>query len=228
MHSGLMKSRPRPLGVVRQAGLVVSGILLFGLGSVATTLAIDVNLTMEEAQAALKAGREPMQKAKTAEEVRDIMQEASLDSRVGADPVKDPCGANAILRTKRYWLEGFGRQEANESKTQKRKIRMPDNHIRKLLETPHLEIEVQLCGDDEYFAEGARIVFQQEGMNIKPFDVSPAQKGRKNEGDGPPYRSRFTARFSYGDFDPMAKTKVVVFLPDGTLMEISADFSKVP
>ena len=228
MHSGLMKSRPRPLGVVRQAGLVVSGILLFGLGSVATTLAIDVNLTMEEAKAALKAGREPMQKAKTAEEVRDIMQEASLDNRVGADPIKDPCGASAILRTKRYWLERFGRQEATESKKQKRTIRMPDNHIRKLLETPHLEIEVQLCGDDEYFAEGARIVFQQEGMNIKPFDVSPAQKGRKNEGDGPPYRSRFTARFSYGDFDPMAKTKVVVFLPDGTLMEISADFSKVP
>lgn len=104
---------------------------------------------------------------------------------------------------------------------------MPDSKIKKVLQTPHLEVEVQLCGDDEYFAYDADVVFQQKSKNIKAIDVSPAQKGRKNEGKGPAYRSRFTARFSYESFDPMAKTKIVVFFPDGRLMEVPADFSKV-
>lgn len=189
--------------------------------------AIDVKFTMEEAKKTLESGRAPMEKASSAEEVKDIMQKASVMTRVGADPIKDPCSPSAILRTKRFWLEAFGRKEAIESKKEKKSIRMPDPRIQKLLDTPHLEVEIQLCGDDEYFAEGAEVVFQQKSKNIKPIDVSPAQKGRKNEGDGPAYRSRFTARFSYDSFDPMGKTKVVVFLPDGKLMEIPADFSKI-
>ena len=168
-----------------------------------------------------------MEKANTPEEVREIMKDASVMNRVGADPLKDPCGPSAILRTKRFWLGAFGRKEAAESKKQKRTIRMPEAKVRKVLTTPHLEVEIQLCGDDEYFAEGADVVFQQNSKNIRPIDVSPAQRGRKNEGKGPAYRSRFTARFSYDSFDPVAKTRVVVFFPDGKLIEIPADFSKV-
>lgn len=189
--------------------------------------AIEVDLTVDDAKQILASGREPMAKADSAEKVRDIMQEASLQTRVGADPVEDPCGPSAILRTKRFWLEAFGRKEAIESKKQEREVRMPVSKIQKLLDTPYLEIEVQLCGDDEYFAEGADVVFQQNSKNIRPIDVGPPERGRKNEGEGPAYRSRFTARFSYDSFDPSAKTKIVVFFPDGKLIQIPADFSKI-
>ncbi len=84
-----------------------------------------------------------------------------------------------------------------------------------------------MCGDDEYFAEGADVVFQQNSKNIRPIDVGPPERGRKNEGEGPAYRSRFTARFSYDSFDPTAKTKIVVFFPDGKLIEIPADFAEI-
>jgi hypothetical protein len=189
--------------------------------------AIDVKLTMEEAKKALAAGREPMEKANTSEEVKKLLQQAALATRVGADPEKDPCGASAVLRTKRYWLESFGRKEATESKKQKTDVRMPDDKIQKYLDMPNLELEVQLCGDDEYFAEGVQIAFQQGSKTVKPVDVSPADKGRKNEGQGPAYRTRFTARFAYDSFDPAAKTKLVVFFPDGKMTEFEADFSKV-
>lgn len=189
--------------------------------------AIDVDLTVDDAKKVLESGRQPMAQAKSAEEVREIMQAASVQTRVGADPIKDPCGPSAILRTKRFWLEAFGRKEAIESKKQKHEIRMPPGKIQKLLDTPYLEIEVQLCGDDEYFAEGADVVFQQNSKNIRPIDVGPPERGRKNEGEGPAYRSRFTARFSYDSFDPKASTKIVVFFPDGKLLEIPADFSKI-
>ncbi|MGH9783325.1 MAG: hypothetical protein ACRD88_03995 [Terriglobia bacterium] len=205
-------------------GLIVSTVWGFSGGS---AWAIDTNLKMEEARKTLELGRMPMEKANTPEEVKKVMQQASVATRVGSDPEKDPCGASAVLRTKRYRLEAFGRQEAVESKKQKKDIRMPDEFIQKVIEMPNMEVEVQLCGDDEYFAEGVKVAFQQGSKTINPIDVSPAERGRKNEGLGAPYRSRFTARFAYESFDPNAKTKVVIFYPDGKIVEFEADFSKV-
>ncbi|MSR24646.1 MAG: hypothetical protein EXR96_06100 [Nitrospiraceae bacterium] len=195
--------------------------------------AIDVKLTMEEAKKSLAAGRDPMMKASEAakpdEEVKKVLQHASLVTRVGADPEKDPCGTSAILRTKRFWLESFGRKEATESKKQKSDVRMPDDKIQKYLDMPNLEVEVQFCGDDEYFAEGVKMAFQQGSKTIKPVDISQADRGRKIEmaNKAAAYRTRFTARFAYDSFDPNAKTKVVVFFMDGKQIDFEADFSKV-
>ena len=195
--------------------------------------AIDVKLTMDEAKKSLAAGRDPMMKASEAakpdEEIKKVLQHASVITRVGADPEKEPCGTSAILRTKRFWLESFGRKEATESRKQKTDVRMPDDKIQKYLDMPNLEVEVQLCGDDEYFAEGVQMAFQQGSKTIKPVDVSPAERGRKLEmpDKAAAYRTRFTARFAYDSFDANAKTKIVVFFMDGKQIEFDADFSKV-
>jgi hypothetical protein len=199
-------------------------VTVFGLQSV---FAIDVKVSAEEAQKALEAGRAPMEKANTPEEVKKVLQQASMVTRVGAHPEKDPCGASAILRTKRYRLEAFGRQEAAESKKRKMDVRMPDEFIKKVVDMPNMEIEVQLCGDDEYFAEGALIELQQGSKRIKPIDIGKAERGRKNEGSGPIYRSRFTALFAYETFDPTAASVFVINLQDGSEVRIAADFSKV-
>jgi len=214
--------------VKRDSGIAIcaiTGLLTFlGLQPV---LAIDVNLSVEEAQKILEAGRGPMEKANTPEDVKKVLQQASLVTRVGADPENDSCGASAILRTKRYRLEAFGRQEAAESKKRKMDVRMPDEFIKKVVDMPNMEIEVQLCGDDEYFAEGALIELQQGSKRIKPIDIGKAERGRKNEGTGPIYRSRFTAVFAYEKFDPIAASVFVVNLQDGSEVRIVADFSKV-
>ncbi len=223
--------------VTSQPALRVRLGLLAVLAAVACTAgpagAIDVKLSMEEAKKSLAAGREPMMKASDAakpdEEIKKVLQHASMMTRVGADPEKEPCGASAILRTKRFWLESFGRKEATESKKQNKAVRMPDDKIQKYLDMPNLEVEVQLCGEDEYFAEGVQVAFQQNSKNIKPVDVSPAERGRKVEmpDKAVAYRTRFVSRFAYDSFDPNAKTKVVVFFMDGKQIEIDADFSKI-
>jgi hypothetical protein len=209
-------------GIWGVVGLV--GFVALGVNS---SWAIDVKLSTEDAQKALEAGRVPMEKANTPEEVKKVLQQASLATRVGADPEKDPCGASAVLRTKRYRLEAFGRQEAAESKKRKTDVRMPDEFIRKVMDMPNMEIEVQLCGDDEYFAEGAIIELQQGSKKIKPVDIGKAERGRKNEGNGPAFRSRFTALFAYEQFEPNAASVFVVNLQDGKEARIPADFSKV-
>lgn len=198
--------------------------LCFGSSS---AFAIDAVLSMGDAQKALEAGRGPMEKAATPEEVKKVLQQASMATRVGADPEKESCGPSAILRTKRYRLEAFGRQEASESKKRKTEIRMPEEFIKKVIEMPNMEVEVQLCGDDEYFAEGAVIEMQQGSKRVKAIDIGKAERGRKNEGDGPAYRSRFTAVFAYESFDPNAQSVFVINLMDGKEVRINADFSKV-
>lgn len=207
------------------AACAVAGLLT--VVDLRPVFAIDVKLSMEEAQKVLESGRAPMEKANTPEEVKKVLQQASMVTRVGADPEKDSCGASAILRTKRYRLEAFGRQEAAESKKRKMDVRMPEEFVKKVVEMPNMETEVQLCGDDEYFAEGALIELQQGSKRIKPIDIGKAERGRKNEGSGPTYRSRFTALFAYEAFDPTAASVFVVNLQDGTEARIVADFSKV-
>jgi len=197
------------------------------LAGAAPAWSIDVKLSVEDAQKALEAGRAPMDKANSPEEVKKVLQQASLATRAGVDPEKDPCGASAVLRTKRYRLEAFGRQEASESKKRKTDIRMPEEFIKKVVDMPNMEVEVQLCGDDEYFAEGALVEMQQGTKRIKPIDIGKAERGRKNEGSGPAYRSRFTAVFSYESFDPNAASVFVVNLQDGKEAKINADFSKI-
>ncbi|MGZ8384843.1 MAG: hypothetical protein ACXWWI_02625 [Nitrospira sp.] len=204
------------------AGLI--GVLTAGNSGV---WAIDVNLSSDEAHKALETGRIPMEKTNSPEDVKKVLQQASMTTRVGADPENDPCGASAVLRTKRYRLEAFGRQEAAESKKRKTDVRMPEEFIQKVRDMPNMEMEVQLCGDDEYFAEGALIELQQGSKRIKPIDIGKAERGRKNEGNGPTFRSRFTAVFAYEQFDPTASSVFVVNLQDGKEIRIPADFSKV-
>ena len=71
--------------------------------------------------------------------LKKVLQQASMVTRVGADPEKDQCGASAILRTKRYRLEAFGRQEAAESKKQKKDVRMPEEFIQKVVDMPNMD-----------------------------------------------------------------------------------------
>ena len=117
----------RRQGARSMVGLLVGSIVL-GISGMAW--AIDTKLTPDEAKKALEAGGRDG-KADSPEDVKKVLQQASMVTRVGADPEKDQCGASAILRTKRYRLEAFGRQEAAESKKQKKEVRMPEELSRR-------------------------------------------------------------------------------------------------
>ncbi len=189
--------------------------------------AIDIDLTMDQANQALADGRSSMEKAEKVEDVAAIMKAAEHAIRVGANPEENPCGPHAILRTRYYWLEYFGRREAAESKRQKKQIRMPESKIQEILQMPYLEVEIRMCGEEEFFAEGVDVALQQGSIMARPVDVGAAERGKKNPGDTTSYRSRFTARFAYADFDPSADSTLAVFFPDGKLFNIEAELSKI-
>ncbi|PJA81241.1 MAG: hypothetical protein CO149_00020 [Nitrospirae bacterium CG_4_9_14_3_um_filter_51_5] len=208
--------------------LAICAITLFSVGThPSISSAIDLSITLEQANEAMAAGRKTMEQAESVEDVAAVMKASERAIRVGADPEVEPCGAHAILRTRRYWLEYFGRREAAESKRQKQEIRMPEAKIQEILAMPYLEVEIRFCGEDEFFAEGAEVALQQGSTTIRPVDIGPAERGRKNPGDTVSFRSRFTARFAYADFDPQAPGSLAVFFPDGKLIDIPVGFSKI-
>ncbi len=115
------------ISLMRVGGVAICAVVgLLTVVGLQPVLAIDVKLSMEEAKKALEAGRAPMEKANTPEDVKKVLRQASMVTRVGADPEKDSCGASAILRTKRYRLEAFGLQEAALYIKRKNDVRMPD------------------------------------------------------------------------------------------------------
>ena len=94
---------------------------------------------------------------------------------------------------------------------------MPDKFIKKIVDMPNMEAEVQLCSNDEYFAEGALIELQQASKKVKVIDVGKAERGRKNEGSGPALRVPvFTGRSCLTRvLNPTAQSVFVVNLQDG-------------
>jgi hypothetical protein len=191
--------------------------------------AIDVDIKMDDAKKILDSSRMSMEKAKNPEEAKKIGQQIFSAYRVGADPEKEPCSPSAVLHTKRYWLEWFGGVEAAESKKKNETVHMPDPKIQKLLDMPNMEVEVQLCGDDEYFADQAELSMQQgsKPQPISPVDKPPATKGRAVTGMDKTYRSLVKGLFAYDSFDRNAKSKFIVTFPDGNLTELEADLSKI-
>ena len=168
-----------------------------------------------------------MEKASSNEEMFTIIKVADKNSRIGDDPESKPCGSSAIVRTKTYWFGYFGREEGRRSKVAQKEIRMPESKVQEILSMPNLEIEIGLCGQEEFFAEGADVALQQGSNNIMPVDKGNPSRGRKIPGSEMDFVSRFSARFSYQDFDPQALTKIVVFFPDGKLISMDSDFSKI-
>ncbi len=203
-------------------------MLLFVLGGMTSpALAIDVELTPEQATQIMASARGPMEQAASNDEMFGIIKAADKTTRIGDDPATKPCGSSAILRTKTYWFEYFGREEGRRSKVAQQEVRMPESKINEILNMPNLEMEIGLCGQEEFFAEGADVALQQGSTNIMAVDKGKPSRGRKIPGSEMEYVSRFSARFAYQDFDPQAMTKIVVFFPDGKLVTIEADFSKI-
>ncbi len=205
------------------------GIVVLGLvgGMVSPALAIDVEVTLKDAGRIMSAARVPMAQAASNEEMFQIIQTADTQSRIGDDPAATPCGSSAILRTKTYWLGYFGREEARRSKVAQRDIRMPESKIRDILNMPNLEMEIGLCGQEEFFAEGVDVALQQGSRNVMAVDKGKPSRGRKIPGSATDYVSRFSARFAYQDFDPQVPTTIVIFFPDGKLINIETDFAAV-
>jgi hypothetical protein len=192
------------------------GTVGFGAGALllaaATGGAIEVNLDA----AAVK---------KAVDEGKQIKEVKTVPTRFGADLSKDLCGGGGEIRTKIVSLNRLGAvMAANPEKAEEDKAEI-DKSIQKIVESKHLKIAFDFCGDTADFAEEAQATLEQDGKLIKGEMAKP-DKARKNP-EGPAYRGKIAASFAYDAFDPKKVTKISLYPKMGDALTWEVDFSKI-
>lgn len=104
-----------------------------------------------------------------------------------------------------------------------------ETDIRQILDETTMLVSVTLYGDRPAFARDSYMVLTQGAKTIKPIKVrfdgqaSLAPTWPKT----PPYRAKVVASFLYGEFDPLAATRISIFPSGGGEVSFDVDFSKV-
>lgn len=101
--------------------------------------------------------------------------------------------------------------------------------IAQVLAEPFLLISVIMLGDRPDFAADSYMVLAQGDRVIKPVKVRfDGQAARTSAWPkAPAYRAKVVASFSYGDLDPLAKTRLSVFPSGGGEVSFDLDFSQI-
>ncbi|MBX3302792.1 MAG: hypothetical protein KF693_11315 [Nitrospira sp.] len=98
-----------------------------------------------------------------------------------------------------------------------------------VMESPTMLVSAVIFGNDPSFAMDSYMVLDQGGKTVKPAMVR--FDGRADRSAVWPERPRFKAKvvasFTYADFDPSAKTTIIVYPARGGEVSFSLDFARI-
>lgn len=173
--------------------------------------AIDVHPTAGQIQTALDQGKEVAEKR---------MPPDSFYVRFGvADEVQPKgflitkIGALSVMAT-HMALRGLEPREAD---------------VAQVLEGETMLISTVILGNTPNFAVDSYMVLDQGGKTIKPVMVRfDAQANRSVVWPkSPRFKAKVVASFNYADFDPRAKTTIIVYPATGGESRFSVDFGEI-
>lgn len=194
-------------------------IMLLGLGSIALSSlpdvsahAIDVYPTAEQIQIALDRGKEAAEKQHPPD---------AFYVRFGAT---DELHSHGFLITR---LSGLSVMSTHMAL---RGLYPSATEVTQVLEGQTLLVRIVIFGNNSNFARDSYVVLEQGDTTIKPVTVR--FDGVADRSTAWPESPRFTATviasFNYADFDPIAKTTILVFPANGGESRFSMDFSTIP
>lgn len=182
----------------------------------ANALAIEVQPGPVQIEAALEQGR-----------AAAIARTPPVELYAWFGPPKDPSDEfrpRGFLMTK---LTGLAVMSAHFAL---RSERPSDLEVSRIVDDNFLQVSVTIYGDRRDFAQNTFIMLMQGGRKIMPAHVRSDAAGDRTSAwpKSPAYRAKVVASFSYGEFDPLAKTQVSVFPRHGGELSFDLDFSAIP
>ena len=101
--------------------------------------------------------------------------------------------------------------------------------IAQVTEAPTMLVSAVILGDSPSFAVNSYMVLDQEGRAVKPVTVRvDGQAGRSAVWpQSPKFQAKVVASFNYADFDPMARTTIIVFPPSGGEVRFLLNFAEL-
>jgi len=105
-----------------------------------------------------------------------------------------------------------------------------DQEIRRILDDQNLQVSVTLYGDRRNFAQNTFVMLVQGDRKIMPVRIRADDTADRTSAwpKSPAYRAKVVASFTYGDFDPLAKTQLSVFPRTGGELSFDLDFAAIP
>ena len=193
---------------------LIFGFLLhsFGLGLANWAQAIVINPTTDQVTKALEKGVEAK---------KNKIPPNQLYWHFGSSENTHPHG---FLMTKLTGLAVFSSHFSHRSKKPSK------DEIVQMLSAKDLMVNVTVFGLTPDFAVDSYVVLKQSDRLIKPRNVrSDARASRSTMWPkSPSFQAKIVASFAYGDFDPQAKTTLVVFPGSGGEIVFDLDFSQIP
>jgi len=105
-----------------------------------------------------------------------------------------------------------------------------EQEIRRILDDQYLQVSVTLYGDRRDFAQNTFVMLVQGDRKIMPVRIRADDTADRTSAwpKSPAYRAKVVASFTYGDFDPLAKTQLSVFPRTGGELSFDLDFTAIP
>lgn len=173
--------------------------------------ALDVNPTAVQIQTALDQGKEVAEKR---------MPPDSFYVRFG---VADEVQPKGFLITK------IGALSVMAAHMALRGVEPSEADVAQVLEGKTMLISTVILGNKPNFAVDSYMVLDQGGKTIKPVMVRfDAQANRSVVWPkSPRFKAKVVASFNYADFDPRAKTTIIVYPATGGEARFTIDFSEI-
>ncbi|MFO0773899.1 MAG: hypothetical protein U0172_04440 [Nitrospiraceae bacterium] len=101
--------------------------------------------------------------------------------------------------------------------------------LKQVLDSPTMIVTAFIYGERPNFAVNTYVVMEQAGKSIKPINVRfDAAAARTAVWPAPPaYKAKVVSIFNYADFDPTAKTTLLIYPPSGGEVRFELDFSQI-
>jgi hypothetical protein len=105
-----------------------------------------------------------------------------------------------------------------------------EQEVRRIVDEQYLQASVTLYGDRRDFAQSTFVMLVQGGRKIMPVRIRADETADRTSAwpKSPAYRAKVVASFTYGDFDPLAKTQLLVFPRTGGEISFDLDFAAIP
>lgn len=188
-------------------GQTVTGLLSF----VGLAAAIEVSPTPTQIQLALDRGKQAAAQQRSPE---------TLYTRFGN---ADPAQPEGFLLTK---LGGLSVLAAHMAL---RGLEPSTADVAHVIEASSMLVSAMIVGERPDFAVNSYMVLDQEGRTIKPLTVrADGQADRWATWPEPQkFHAKIVATFRYNDFDPNARTTIMIFPAGGGEVRVLVDFAHI-
>ena len=191
--------------------LLCGGLVVLSCLMSVRVYAIDVHPSAAQIQAALEQGNEAAQK------------------RSPPDMFYVRFGATDELHSSGFLITKLGGLSVMATHMALRGIQPSENDVTQVLEGQTMLVSTVIFGNAPNFAVDSYMVFDQGGKTIKPVTVRFDGFANRSTAwpESPRFKAKVIASFNYADFDPNAKTTIMVFPANGGESSFSLDFSEI-